>query len=99
MAQCVKDPTLSLQWLGSLLWQVQSLAWELPHFVGVAKKKKSTSPTEFFLFYLFAFSRASPAAYGGSQARGLIRATTQSEPQNLQNTSVSCQLWFEKKRG
>ena len=27
-----------------------------------------------FLFFLFAFSRATPAAYGGSQARGLIRA-------------------------
>ena len=26
------------------------------------------------LFCLFAFSRAAPAAYGGSQARGLIRA-------------------------
>ena len=27
-----------------------------------------------YLFCLFAFSRASPTAYGGSQARGLIRA-------------------------
>ena len=26
----------------------------------------------FFFFGLFAFSRATPAAYGGSQARGLI---------------------------
>ena len=26
----------------------------------------------FFFFCLFAFSRAAPAAYGGSQARGLI---------------------------
>ena len=28
----------------------------------------------FFFFCLFAFSRAAPAAYGGSQARGLIGA-------------------------
>ena len=28
-----------------------------------------------FFFGLFAFSRAVPAAYGGSQARGLIGAT------------------------
>ena len=27
-----------------------------------------------FFFYLFAFSRATPAAYGGSWVRGLIRA-------------------------
>ena len=29
-----------------------------------------------FLFFIFVFSRAVPAAYGGSQARGLIGATT-----------------------
>ena len=28
----------------------------------------------FFFFCLFAFSRATPAAYGGSQVRGLIGA-------------------------
>jgi len=28
----------------------------------------------FFFFCLFAFSRAAPTAYGGSQARGLIGA-------------------------
>ena len=34
----------------------------------------------FFLFFfcLFAFSRASPSAYGGSQARGLIGAVATS---------------------
>ena len=35
-------------------------------------------PSFFFFFCLFAFSRASPAAYGGSQARGLIRAVAAS---------------------
>ena len=28
----------------------------------------------YFLFFIFVFSRAAPAVYGGSQARGLIRA-------------------------
>ena len=43
MVQCVKDPALSLQWLGLL---VLSLAWELMHAAGMtsslpsAKKKK-----------------------------------------------------------
>ena len=39
--QCVKDPALSLQWLRSLtvVW-AGSLAWELPHAVGVATKEK-----------------------------------------------------------
>ena len=35
---------------------------------------ESNSYFYFILFY-FAFSRAVPAAYGGSQVRGLIRAT------------------------
>ena len=33
-----------------------------------------TDCTFFFFFGLFVFSRATPTAYGGSQARGLIRA-------------------------
>ena len=39
--QWVKDLVLSSQCLGSpaLVW-VQSLAWELPHAMGVAKKEK-----------------------------------------------------------
>ena len=32
------------------------------------------SAREFFFFFFFVFSRATPAAYGGSQARGLIGA-------------------------
>ena len=43
VAQHVKDPALSLLWLGLLLWlgflcQVWSLTQELPHPMGVAKK-------------------------------------------------------------
>ena len=37
--QQVKGPALSLQQFGSLLWR-SSLAWELPHAEGVAKKQK-----------------------------------------------------------
>ena len=33
---------------------------------------------DFFFFCLFAFSRAAPTAYGGFQARGLIRAVAAS---------------------
>ena len=36
LAQWVKDPVLSLLWL-----RVQSLALELPHVMGVAKKVRS----------------------------------------------------------
>ena len=35
---------------------------------------KKGSWTLFFFLFLFAFSRAAPAAYGGSQSRGLIGA-------------------------
>ena len=41
----------------------------------------------FFFFCLFAFSRAAPEAYGGSQAKGLIGAVAtgllRAEPQQL----------------
>ena len=41
VAQWVKDPALSLQWLGSLAhW---SLAWELLHAAGTAKKTTTTT--------------------------------------------------------
>ena len=42
--QWVKDLVLSSQCLGSpaLVW-VQSLAWELPHAMGVAKRKKKSA--------------------------------------------------------
>ena len=41
VAQQVKNLTLSLQWLGVIAEvQVHSLAQELPHATGVAKKKK-----------------------------------------------------------
>ena len=47
--------------------------------------------TSFFFFCLFAFSWAVPMAYGGSQARGLIRAVAASLHQSHSNAgSESC---------
>ena len=57
----------------------------------------------FFFFFFFAISRAIPTAYGGSQARGLIRAVAAgihhgqsnmgSEPIcNLHHSSRQCQI-------
>ena len=41
MAQQIKDPALSLLWLGLLLWhEFKSLAQGLLHAMGEAKKKK-----------------------------------------------------------
>ena len=40
VAQRVKDPALSLLWLGSQQWCVGSLAWELPHAAGVDQKER-----------------------------------------------------------
>ena len=39
-----------------------------------------------FFFRLFAFSRAAPAAYGGSQARGLIGAVATGLRQSHSNS-------------
>ena len=35
----------------SLVVQVQSLAWELPHAAGVTKKKKKKKKKKFFFFF------------------------------------------------
>ena len=56
MAQWVKD-LLSLQWLWSQLWQVQSLAQQLAHAAGMAKERKK--------FGVHTVSRARPS--GGSE--------------------------------
>ena len=46
------------------------------HFFKFVTKNKNNNTylVYLFIFCLFAFSRAAPVAYGGSQARGLIRA-------------------------
>ena len=46
----------------------------------------------FFLFGLFAFSRAAPMAYGGSQARGLIGTVATSLRQGHSNTGSEPRL-------
>jgi len=51
------------------------------------KKKKN-----FLFFLLFAFSRAAPVAYGGSQARGLIRAVAVSLHQSHSNSGSQPRL-------
>ena len=42
--------------------------------------------TIFFYFCLFAFSRATPVAYGGSQARGLLRVVAAGLHQSHSNS-------------
>ena len=46
----------------------------------------------FIYFWLFVFSRAAPAAYGGSQARGPIRAVAASLRQSHNNTGSKLHL-------
>ena len=43
-------------------------------------------------FFLFAFSRAAPTAYGGSQARGLIGVVAASLHQSYSNTRSELHL-------
>ena len=46
----------------------------------------------FFFFGLFAFSRAAPAAYGGSQARSLIGAVAAGLRQSHSNAGSELHL-------
>ena len=50
--QWVKDPTLSLQWLWvAAVAQVQSLAQELPHIMGMTKTSKQNKKNPEFCFH------------------------------------------------
>ena len=49
-------------------------------------------PLFIYLFCLFAISRATPAAYGGSQARGQIRAVDAGLHQSHSNTGSKPRL-------
>ena len=49
--------------------------------------------TPFFFFFLFAFSRAIPVAYGGSQARGLFGAVATGLRQSHSNAGSEPHLW------
>ena len=47
MAQWVKNPLLSLYWLGSLLWlEFGPWPWEFSHATGVAERKKGRKGRE-----------------------------------------------------
>lgn len=46
VAQQVKNPAFSLQWLGSLLWQIGSLAQELAHAGGVCTRHPPKNPLQ-----------------------------------------------------
>ena len=48
----------------------------------------------FFLFCLFAFSRAAPVAYGGCQARGLIRAIATALRQSHSNAGSATSVTY-----
>ena len=63
MAQWVKNPTAAAQ--VAMEAGIRSLAWELPCVLDATIK--------FICLFIF---RASPAAYGGYQARGRVGATT-----------------------
>ena len=47
----------------------------------------------YFFFFVFCLFRAAPAAYGGSQARGRIRAVAASLLQNYSNVRSEPHLW------
>ena len=71
MTQWVKNPTLAA-WVTEEMW-VESLALELPYAVDMAIKQtnKQTYGCNFFQGSLFfSLFRATPLAYGSSQARG-----------------------------
>ena len=69
-----------LQGTGTCVGQV----WTLSTVLSVYKFREIIF--YFFYFYLFPFPRAAPAAYGGSQARGRIRAVATSLHQSYSNT-------------
>ena len=50
------------------------MSWFLVGFVSAVPRRELREYYYYYYYCLFAFSRAAPAAYGGSPARGLIRA-------------------------
>ena len=50
------------------------------------KHQNTESNTCFYCLFVFVFSRATPMAYGGSQARGPIRAISVGLHQSHSNT-------------
>ena len=71
MAQRVKDLALSLPWTGSVSgWENSTCLRYTSLFPPPPRRLKDYLFVSFFLFFFFfVFSRATPRAYGGSQAR------------------------------
>ena len=83
--KCGLDPTLLWLWQRPVaIALIRPLAWQPLYAVGAAlerqKKKKFflKKQTKILKQVFFFFFRTSPAAFGNSQARGLIRATAAS---------------------
>ena len=79
------------------MWEVlmkKGGLWEPGAANRQARKQQSQSYNhqELIFFGLFAFSRAAPAAYGGSQARGLIGAVAAGLGQSHSNTRSELRL-------
>ena len=53
---------------------------------------EAVSQKNYLFIYLFVFSRAAPTTYGGSQARGRIRAVTAGLRQSHSNTRSELHL-------
>ena len=65
---------------------IRPLAWEPPHASGAAQKRQKDGKKIIYLF------RATPAAYGGAQARGRIRAVATGLRQSYSNTGSELHL-------
>ena len=63
---------------------------------GLTSNPRTKEAIQYFFIYLFVcfvFSRATPMAYGGSQARGLIRAIAAGLYQSHSNAGSEPHLW------
>ena len=73
-------------WLSHICSGYSSLCSPPQERVSLFKKVNQIISVSFFFFCLFAFSRATPAAYGDSQARGQIGAVAPSLHRSHSNT-------------
>ena len=100
MAQQVKDPALSLQWLRSLLWHRFNPWPRNFHMPQVRHKKRKEDSNYYTLFFFF---RATRAAYVSSQTGGrnwscscaYATATATRDPSricDLHHSSWQCQI-------
>ena len=82
LVRFVTAEPLELQWSGILFANI------LPPWIVYFFPQSNHPPYFYFiLFYFFVFSRVSPVAYGGSQARGLIGAEAAGLRQSRSHTA------------